>query len=127
MEKTISEAVRVTKKGGKIGILELTWLKEPTEKIIEIAKKDICGYCITRAKKIDGWKNLLRNANLKIEKAYTFPMESTRIGDEGLGTMLKVMFRMVINSVIRKIINKINQFFKDSKGYLGYSIIIGKK
>jgi ubiquinone/menaquinone biosynthesis C-methylase UbiE len=127
MEKALSEAVRVTKRGGKIGILELTWLNKATDKIIEMAKKDICGYCITRAKNIDGWKNLLKDANLKVKEAHTFPMKSPGIGDEGIGTMLKVMFKMTVNPVIRKRINKINQFFKDSKGYLGYALLVGEK
>jgi ubiquinone/menaquinone biosynthesis C-methylase UbiE len=127
MEKAISEAARVTKKDGKIGILELTWLKEPTENMIETAIKDICGYCMTRAKDIDGWKNLLKNAGLKIKESQTFPMDSQKVGDEGIGTMLKVMFRMIMNPVIRKRINKVNHFFKDTKDYLGYALLVGEK
>jgi hypothetical protein len=54
-------------------------------------------------------------------------MESPGIGDEGVGTMLKVMLKTAFNPVIRKRINKINRFFKDSKGYLGYALLVGEK
>jgi ubiquinone/menaquinone biosynthesis C-methylase UbiE len=47
-QKVISEAIRVTKDGGKSGWLELSWKKVITKEFLELATRELCGICISK-------------------------------------------------------------------------------
>ncbi len=128
MEKAVSESFRVLQPGGTLGMLEICWLKEPTPELLEIAKRDVCAYCIARAKTVGGWRDLLMRAGFAINHLSSYSMESQRIGsDETIGTMMKAMFKMAVDPSIRNRIKKLNNFFSEAKGYLGYAIAVGIK
>lgn len=128
MEQAVAEAIRVTKPGGRIGVLELTWRKEPPKESLEEAKTEICAYCIPRAKTCEGLKRLLFT-NLLLEKeARTYKMGSTHmIREEGISNVFKVMLKWLFNSSIRNRMNKVDNFFKKNDEHLGYGIYVGQK
>ncbi len=128
VQKAIKEAVRVTKRGGKIGLLELTWLKKPAGEVLESAVKDICAACMTRALPPEGWIKLLENNGLALKHTQSFNMEfKNMMGDEGPLNMVKIMKNILFNSSVRKRVLKINKFFEKYNSYLGYGIYVAEK
>jgi arsenite methyltransferase len=128
MEKAVSEAFRVIQPGGTLGLLEICWLKEPTRELLEIAKKDVCAYCIARAKSVRDWSDLITRAGFTINHLSSYSMKSQRVGSgETIGTMMKAIFKMAGDPAIRNRIRKLNDFFRKAKGYLGYAIAVGIK
>ncbi len=127
-ERAIREAIRVTKPGGYIGILELTWQRQPTKEFLKEAVEKICAVCMQNVKTYEGWRNLVFNTGLKEVKTEIYKMESpSMIRDEGISNAVKVMFKWLFNSRIRQRMNMIDEFFKRNAEYFGYGIYVGQK
>ncbi len=124
-EKAMEEAARVTKPGGRVGFLELTWLKEPSNEIIEEAK-GIFGRYLTQAKS-SAWQDLIANSGLEITEVKLYNYEATTIKDENAFTFLKVLWKMTTNSAIRNKARKNSSFFIKHPGYMGYGLYVGEK
>jgi ubiquinone/menaquinone biosynthesis C-methylase UbiE len=125
-EHAIAEAARVLKPGGKVGLLEITWLKPPTDAIIKEAGEKVCAYCITRAKTKEGWAKLITSTGLKLVHSSTHENISMNDG-ERFSQILKVMWKMLTKIKVRNRMQAIKTFFKHSRGYFGYGIYVGKK
>lgn len=124
-EKAMKEAARVAKPGGRVGLLELTWLKEPSNEIIEEAK-GIFGRYLTKAKS-SAWQNLIVNSGLEIAEIKLYNYEATTIKDETVFTFIKVLWKMATNSAIRNRTRKNSSFFIKHPGYMGYGLYVGEK
>lgn len=128
MQKVIKEIQRVTKNDGKSGWLELSWKKSITKEFLEIANRELCGFCIANVKTFDEWTGLFTTngyKNVKVDK-YTMNYRglSGMLQDEGLGNGLMVMYKYFTNTQIRKRMTKLNRFFKNYTDYVGYGIYI---
>ena len=125
-DKAMKEAARVIKPGGRLGILEFTWLEQPSQEILEEAL-DICGHCyyFTRANPGD-WQALIRDSGLELKEAKMYKLETPKIGDEGISTVLKVLWKITTNSALRNRFSKNNAFFLRNLDRIGYGLYVGE-
>lgn len=97
-EKALTEAIRVVKKNGFVGVLELTWKKEPTDELRKIAPKIICS-AVVNAGTPGEWENSLLKAGFNKNKVESrifdlymrVPLDMFR--NEGFINSLRVLFK----------------------------------
>lgn len=130
-KKAIQEALRVTKPGGYVGWLELSWKKQPTKEFLEGVSNVICAYCMLGVETFEDWKKLFEEAGVKElqTSAYSQEFRGMRgmLADEGLVNAGKIMFRYLTNSRVRRRMKTLDKFFKEHDQYFGYGIYIGQK
>lgn len=124
--KTIREAYRVIKKGGKAGWLELSWRKEIDQDFLEKVSHVLCAYCMTNVSTYEGWKETFEKAgihNLVLKKGENVNGNYfDTLKDEGIINTVKIMFNSIKNREIRNRIKIMDKFFKDYSDYFGYGI-----
>ncbi len=129
--KAIQEALRVTKPGGHLGWLELSWKKEPTPEFLEAVSNVLCAYCMQNVHTYQGWKDLFNDAGVDQLAAQSFDLRHTGIAgmmdDEGFVNAGKVMFKYLTDSRIRRRMQTMNRFFKEHTEYFGYGVYTGRK
>ena len=137
-QKAVDEYVRVTKRGGYIGLNESTWLKSPPPpELLAWASQDL-GANIGPLTSGD-WTGLLANAGLSEIITKTFAID---LRDEGKGMlrrygwggMLGIMGRMlslyVASPAYRKFVKEVreNEITPTNlEEYFGYGLYVGKK
>lgn len=104
-ERALAEYVRVTRPGGRVGLLELGFLVEPTPAQRATVSRDLGGGEFTQAHSLEGWKKLLESAGLSDIRSASQGLE-TGLGqvlvDEGLWTWSKVLLRSRLDPAIRQ-------------------------
>jgi len=130
-KKAIQEALRVTKPGGYIGWLELSWRKPVTKEFLDGVSNVICAYCMLGVETFENWKKLFDEAGVKELQtlAYSQEFKGMRgmLADEGLVNAARIMFRYLTNRRVRKRMKIMDKFFKEYDDYFGYGIYVGKK
>ncbi len=130
-EKAISEAMRVLKNGGKAGWIELTWKKQPSEVFIKQVHDIICAYCMLNVKDCEGWLDRFRKAGCNDMQNEIYTMHHSGIiamlKDEGYANSLKILYKYISDSRVRKRINTMNRFFQANEDVVGYGIYTVKK
>ncbi|MFH1562740.1 MAG: class I SAM-dependent methyltransferase [Nitrospirota bacterium] len=127
-KQAIKEAVRVTKPGGYIGFLEMTWQKQPTESFLKEAAEKMCPICIGNIRTYEGWKELIFNQGLKEVITKKYKMRNPNlIKDEGISNAVKVMSKWLFNPRIRNRMNEVDNLFEKYSEYFGYGIYVGQK
>lgn len=135
--KALGEYVRVVKKGGYVGLNEVTWMEEPTREMVEYGLRAIGG---VRPETATGWEQLLRGAGLddivarpkmikKVEQAIS------EIKMNGLGPAFRATYRLPWLYLTKPAYRKaINEMVRDARNmpkgftkYYGYGIYSGKK
>jgi ubiquinone/menaquinone biosynthesis C-methylase UbiE/uncharacterized metal-binding protein len=129
--KVICEASRVLKPGGKSGWLELSWKGIPTSDFQEKATKEICAKCISNVVTFEMYEDDIKNEGFEKVQTKRFDMQFRgmlgMLKDEGLVNGLKVAWKYLSSSKIRKRMIKLDKFFKTYPEYIGYGIYIGNK
>jgi hypothetical protein len=129
--KTIKEANRIIKKGGRAGWLELSWRKEIDQDFLDKVSNVLCAYCMTNVSTYDGWKNIFQNAGIKnILICKGDNVNGTfldNLKDEGIIHTFTIMFNTMKNKEIRRRVSVMNKFFKDHNDYFGYGIYYFRK
>lgn len=129
--KAILEALRVTKPGGYLGWLELSWKKQPTADFLDAVSNVLCAYCMQNVSTFQGWEDLFKEAGINQLTSQSFDLGNTgmrgMLGDEGFINTSKVMFKYLTNSRIRKRMSTMSRFFKEHTDYFGYGIYTGRK
>jgi ubiquinone/menaquinone biosynthesis C-methylase UbiE len=129
--KTINEASRVLKNGGKAGWIELSWKKEPDEVFLDKVFSILRAYCLTNARTYDGWKKIFRKAtdhNLVVIKGKTITSNFfDTLKEEGVVNTLKITFNSIKNREIRSRLKIMGKFVKDNSDYFGYGIYVIEK
>jgi len=129
--KAIQEAIRVTKPGGYLGWLELSWRAEPTDQFMKDVSTVICAYCMSNAHTYEGWQSLLSGLGVRELKTVAEPMEFRgmrgMVADEGLVNTARVALKYVTNSRVRTRMRTMDRFFKNNPSYFGYGIYVGRK
>lgn len=91
-KKAMREYVRVTKRGGHVGLNELSWRKKISKEIIERTLTDLQG---VQPLEYDEWTRLLFDSGLKDVEARTYKYKSTSwdiIRSLGFRALIKVGF-----------------------------------
>lgn len=130
-KKAIQEALRVTKPGGYIGWLELSWKKPVTKEFLDGVSNVICAYCMLGVETFENWKKFLDEAGVKELQTLAYSQEFRgmrgMLADEGLVNAARIMFRYLTNGRIRRRMKTMDKFFKEYDDYFGYGIYVGKK
>jgi ubiquinone/menaquinone biosynthesis C-methylase UbiE len=123
----LREYARITKRGGYIGLNELSWRKKPLKGILKRTFTDLQG---TRPLGYDEWTKLLVDSGLKDIESRTYKYKSTSwdiIKSLGLRSLIKVCIVYLTNIEIRRWINKQEAIFREFSDYWGYGLYVGRK
>ncbi len=130
-QKSIQQALRVTKPGGYLGWLELSWKKYPTDEFMDAVSNILCAYCMKNVHTFHGWQQLFNEVGIDQLKTQSFSLNNTgmygMLSDEGFLNTSKVMLKYLTNARIRKRMNTMNRFVKKHGEYFGYGIYTGRK
>ncbi len=127
-EKAIREAIRVVKPNGYVGILELTWKKQPSKEFLKDAETIFCKF-FQNAKTSDNWRSLIFNSGLREVVSKTHEMECPcNLRELGIMKAIKIFYKQLSNPKIRKRMNELDNFMKkNEEEYFGYGIYVGQK
>ena len=64
---------------------------------------------------------------MKLKEAKMYKLEAPKIGDEGISTVLKVLWKITTNSALRNRFSKNNAFFLRNLDRIGYGLYAGEK
>ena len=96
--KAIEETLRVTRPGGYLGWLELSWKKQPPQEFFEKAVSEIYAACMVNVLTFEGRKKLFADAGLKELETVTLDMRfgdmTGMVGDEGIVNTARVAFKV---------------------------------
>lgn len=136
-EKTIKEYTRVVKKGGYIGLNEVTWMDIPSIELIAYGIRAIGG---VKPETAENWKKLLENAGL--QDIVSRPRKLNKIEQainefklSGIANSFKAIYRILWLYLTRPAYRKaVNDMIKDARDIpkdftkcYGYGIYTGKK
>ncbi len=135
--KTVGEYVRVLKKGGYVGLNEVTWMEEPSVEMVEYVIRAIGG---VKPETAGGWEKLLQDSGLEdiVVRSYTVKKLEQAISEvkmSGITTSFKAGGRMLWLYFTKPAYRKaMNDMVKDAMAmprdfmkYCGYGIYAGKK
>jgi ubiquinone/menaquinone biosynthesis C-methylase UbiE len=129
--KTINEASRVIKDGGKAGWIELSWKKEPDEEFLDKVFNILHALCLKNAQTFEEWNNVFKKANskdlvtVKGEKMTGNFFDTLK--EEGALNTLKIMLNSFKNSEIRDRMKKMTKFIEENQNYFGYGVYVIQK
>ena len=126
-KRALSEYVRVTKRGGHIGLNELSWRKKPSREIVERTFADLRG---VTPLEYDEWVRLLLDSGLKAVQSRTYKYKSTSwaiIKSLGARAIIKVGIKYMTNCKLRKWIDRQESLFREYSDYWGYGLYVGTK
>lgn len=127
--KVFSEFIRVTKSGGYVGDLEMIWQKPPTKELVFEVHDVWEGF---NTMLLEDWGRLYDKLGLSEIKAVDFSemipdMDEAMKKELGLKGMIKMGFKLLLHSDLRKAMNINSKIFKEYSDYIGYGYIIGKR
>jgi len=128
-EKALGEMIRVTKPGGYVGDLEMTWQKEPPKAAVT-ETYDLWGGYHTMT--LTRWRELLERLELQDVQAVDFSealddMERTMRRELGLSGMFKLQWRLAWRANLRRAMRDYRRLFKAYTDYIGYGYFVGRK
>ncbi len=129
--RAVREALRVTKPGGFVGWLELSWKKPPTKNFMDGVSNVLCAYCMQNVLTFEDWQELFRKAGVKHFESTASSLEFQgmrgMLRDEGFLTVSKIMFIYLTKTRIRKRMKTMDRFFRENFQYFGFGIYFGNK
>lgn len=129
--KTINEASRVLKNGGKAGWVELSWKKEPDADFLDKVDNVLRAYCLKNARTYDGWKNVFEKTNtptLEIKKGKTITNNFFgMLKEEGIVNTIKITFNSISKSEVRNRLKIMGKFVEEYSDYFGYGVYVIQK
>jgi ubiquinone/menaquinone biosynthesis C-methylase UbiE len=129
--RVIREALRVTKPGGRVGWLELSWQRAPSPDFLQSVSDVLCAYCMQNVETFQDWQSRFREAGAAELSASLFPLPAgsfhAMLRDEGLRNALGVTLRTLLRSSIRVRTQRMSQFFQAHADLFGYGIYVGRK
>lgn len=128
-ESAFSEFLRVTKSGGYISDLEMTWQKPPPKELVDKVYYVWEGF---RTMTLEGWKEFYERMGMVDVKTADFSeaipdMEKAMKKELGIKGMTKMVCKLLLQSNLRKAMNEYRKIFKEYSDYIGYGYIVGRK
>lgn len=129
--KTINEASRVIKNGGKAGWIELSWKKEPEKEFLVKVFNILHAHCLKNARTYEGWTKDFKKANIqdltviKGDKITADFFDTLK--EEGIVNTIKIMFKSILNGEIRNRMEKMGKFVEENQNYFGYGVYVIEK
>jgi ubiquinone/menaquinone biosynthesis C-methylase UbiE len=128
-EKAFHEFLRVTKHNGYVGDLEMTWQKVPPKELTDRVYDVWEGF---RTMTLEEWKEFyerMRMIDVKtVDFSETIPdMEKVMKKELGIKGMIKMGYRLLLRSDLRKAMSEYREIFKEYSDYIGYGYMVGKK
>jgi len=128
-EKALSEFLRVTKTGGYIGDLEMTWQKPPPRELVERVYDVWEGFATST---LEEWKELFEGIGLvdvgTVDFSETIPdMERIMKKELGFKGQIKMCCNLLFNPGLRKAMKESSRIFRDYVDYIGYGYVVGQK
>lgn len=128
-EEALSEFFRVTKPGGFIGDLEMTWQKSPPSVLAERVYDIWEGF---RTMTLEEWKELFEGIGLVDVRTVDFSeaipdMERVMKTELGIKGRIKMCCKLLLRSDLRKAMNESSRIFRDYADYIGYGYVVGRK
>ena len=129
LSDSFKEIHRVLKPGGYIGDLEMIWKKRPPNELVRETREIWGGF---ETMTLEEWTNLFEKLGLVEVRAVDFSDEISDIGktfmkELGLKGMIKIAYKLLLCSDIRKTMSEYMKIFKEYKDYIGYGYIVGRK
>jgi ubiquinone/menaquinone biosynthesis C-methylase UbiE len=129
--RTIQEARRVIKQGGRAGWLELSWKKETNPEFMDVVSNVLCAYCMTNVSTYEGWETIFRKAginNLVVQKGGEVRGSfMQRLSDEGLLNTMKIIYNILRSKEIRKRSQMMDKYFRKYSDYFGLGTYVFEK
>jgi ubiquinone/menaquinone biosynthesis C-methylase UbiE len=129
-EKAIDEIFRVLKPNGYFGSLELSWFKKPSEEAFNELKAKTCNDFIPRVSLFEEWEKLFTSVGFDHIRTIKNPMVGgmlKMVKTEGILNFIRIMQKLMNNSVDRKRMMDVQKTFDKYNDYLGYGLFSFKK
>lgn len=128
-EKSFREMIRVTKPGGYIGDLEMTWQKAPPERPLREMYELWDGY---QTLTLPQWQRLLEQLGLQDVKAVDFSdaipsMAEAMKRELGFVGIVKMEWRLLLRPDLRRAMQTSRRLFSAYADYIGYGYFVGRK
>ncbi|HOT91073.1 MAG TPA: methyltransferase domain-containing protein [Anaerolineae bacterium] len=119
-KQAIQEAMRVTKPGGFIGWLELSFHKPPPDNLFVAAESSACAFCVRNTLTFDEWRALFQECGMTDLEVIAGEMgmrQRRMFRDEGVVNAICIMWKWLFNSRIRRRMNAVFGFFREYSEY----------
>jgi len=129
-EKAIDEIYRVLKPNGYFGSLELSWFKTPPKNVYKELLEKTCKDFIPRVALFENWQSFFQSKKFTHIQTIKNPMPGgmlQMIKIEGISNFIRIMLRMMTNSVNRKRMMDVQKAFDKYNDYLGYGLFSFQK
>jgi ubiquinone/menaquinone biosynthesis C-methylase UbiE len=128
-EKAFGEFLRVAKRGGCVGDLEMTWTQPPPKELADKLRADWDGF---ETMTIAQWKAFYERIGLVDVKAVDFSesmveAEKALKKELGLAGQMKLALKLLANPVLRRAMGEYRELAKRYRNYMGYGYIVGRK
>jgi SAM-dependent methyltransferase len=127
--RVFDEMKRVTKPGGYIGDLEMTWKKAAPSALCEQVWDLWDGFSTMT---LPGWEDFFRQQGLTYVQSIDFSdklsdMEGAMMTELGPGGLFKLAGRLLTNPPLLKAMMEYRKIFKTWSDYIGYGYVVGRK
>ena len=127
--RAFSEFLRVTKPGGYVGDLEITWQRDPPEEALKETYEVWEGF---QTMTLEGWKAFLEGLGLEDVRSVDFSgmipdMEKAMRQELGAKGMLKFASELAVHGSLRRGWKEYERIFDRYVDYIGYGFFVGRK
>lgn len=128
-DRAFREFRRVLKGGGRLGDLEMTYQREPTE---EFARQLFDAWDGFSTMTLDGWEQLLRDRRLEVITTNDFSerlgsMRRMFVKELGLVGMAMMVYKLLRDLDVARGMIEWDRLFKKGEGIFGYGYFVARK
>jgi len=126
--KAFSEFLRVTKAGGCIGDLEMTWRKPPTVEFVDRVYEVWEGF---RTMTLEEWKAFFESLGMIDVQAVDFSemqdVEKAMWKGLGIKGALKMLGKLLCRPALCRAVAQYEKVFKEGRAFFGYGYVVGRR